>query len=531
MVSLAFTRTEEGQAMSNSGLSNTGNNDAVLAMTGISKQFPGVKVLSGANFTVRAGEVHALCGENGAGKSTLMKIAAGTHQPDAGTIRFDGHVVKFADPLEAKRAGVLLVHQEISLVPELSVAENLFLGSLPTIGGRVDWKTLTRNTREVLREFNCDVEPLEPVRNLSIARQQIVEIARAAAFSSKLVIFDEPTASLTDEEAENLFANIARLKASGTAIVYISHKMKEIFRLSDRVTVLRDGEVRSTLDTAQTNDDEITRLMIGRSLDHYFERAKENFGAEVIRLENVCSGFVRDVSMTIREGEVVGLYGLVGAGRSELAEAIFGVRSLDSGRIIWRGTEVSVADTRAAMKLGIGLVPEDRKRQGLVLGMGGRSNTSLTLLDRVSSLGFIRRLSENSLFNEYRERLSIKTSGPYQTVGTLSGGNQQKFVIAKWLATHPKLLILDEPTRGIDVGAKAEIHSLIARLAESGLAVLVISSEMPEIMGVCHRIVTMYHGRCSSELQGREIDEDHLIAGATGHQWSGRDAFQPMGSA
>ncbi|HKJ95020.1 MAG TPA: sugar ABC transporter ATP-binding protein [Gammaproteobacteria bacterium] len=489
----------------------------VLEVSGVTKTFPGVKALDDVSFDVRPGEVHALVGENGAGKSTLMKVLAGNHRPDAGTIRHMGQPVQHNNPLEAKQRGILLVHQELSLVPELTVAENIYLGSMPLKSfGRVDWRALREKTNRVLRDLHCNFRASDIVGRLSIAKQQMVEIARADAFKCNVVIFDEPTASLTDQEKDALFENIHKLKDQGVGIVYISHKMSEIFEITDRITVLRDGKTQGTLNTADTDADEITRMMIGRSLDAYFERADSEPREELLRVEGLTiEGLLRDVSFNVCEGEVVGMYGLVGAGRSEVAETVFGIRKPDAGTIYWRGEAREIASPKDAMKLGIGLVPEDRKEQGLVLGMGGRDNTTLPLLGELNTWGFMQTSRETALFDEYKERMSISTTGPKQPVVNLSGGNQQKFVIAKWMATKPKLLILDEPTRGIDVGSKSEIHKLIARLAESGLAVLVISSEMPEIMGVSHRILTMCEGRLTGDFNYSEVTEDKLLHAAT----------------
>lgn len=491
---------------------------AILRVRDISKRFPGVLALDKVSFDLHQGEVHALIGENGAGKSTLMKVLAGKYRPDGGEILFEGSPVSFHSPLDAKNKGILLIHQELSLVPELSVAENVFLGSLPvTRFSHIDWRALYTRVDEILLDLKCNFEARDLVSELSIAQQQMVEIARAQAFQSTVVIFDEPTASLTDHEKNVLFQTIGRLKQSGAAIVYISHRMSEIFEISDRVTVLRDGQVRGTLATAETSDDEVTQLMIGRSLSDYYEKAERRIGEEVLRIEGLSCGkaFV-EVSFTLRAGEVLGLYGLIGAGRSEVAETLFGMRTADRGRIYFEGEPVTISNSEDAIALGIALVPENRKEQGLVLGMGGRENMTLPQLGRLESLGFVRRDLEQAIFERYRKALSISTTGPQQRVGDLSGGNQQKIVIGKWLSTQPKLLILDEPTRGIDVGSKSEIHKLIAGLAESGYAVLVISSEMPEIIGVSHRIITMYSGRVTGEFGAAEITEDNLIGAVAG---------------
>lgn len=489
----------------------------VLQLKEITKTFPGVKALSGVSFDLREGEVHALLGENGAGKSTLMKVLAGNHSPDEGEIFHREEKVAFQGPMDAKKRGIILIHQELSLVPGVTVAENVFLGSLPTKAmKRVDWHQLKEDTEKILEELRCNFSSTDLVGDLSIAQQQMVEIARSFATEPDVLVFDEPTSSLTAQEQEVLFENIHRVKEQGVAIIYISHKMGEIFEISDRITVLRDGEKTGTLNTSETNEAEVTKLMIGRELDNYYEKSEGDFGEEILRVEGLGSkGAFNDVSLAIQECEVLGMYGLVGAGRSEVAETIFGMRKATSGKIFIGGEEQDINNSNTAMKLGIGLVPEDRKEQGLVLGMGVRDNMILPQLDKVQHLGFVNSGNENEIYNQYKDSLSISTPGPKQQAVNLSGGNQQKVVIAKWLSTHPTLLILDEPTRGIDVGSKAEIHHLIRSLAESGYAILVISSEMPEIMGVSHRILTMYEGQMTGEFDARTVTEDDLVNAIT----------------
>ncbi len=492
----------------------------VLSMRNVTKTFPGVTALDGVNLDVRAGEVHALVGENGAGKSTLMKVLAGLHKADSGEIVHEGRVVEIASPLDARMRGILLIHQELSLSPELNAAENIFLGAWPTNAfGALKKRQLRRDATAALEALGSDVRAGDRVGALSIARQQMVEIARSKAFDASVVVFDEPTASLTDSETKQLFRTIQSLKAQGVGIVYISHKMDEIFEITDRVTVLRDGVVQGTRDTAQTDADAITRMMIGRDLDTYFHRASKHDGDETLRVEGFTkAGQFRDVNFSIHAGEVVGLYGLVGAGRSELVETIFGVRRVESGRMFWRGEEIAPPTPKQAVRLGIALVPESRKEQGLVLEMGGRENITLPHLDRFSALKVMRPQKELEVYERYQSQFDIKTTGPEQPVARLSGGNQQKFVLAKWLCGSPRLVILDEPTRGIDVGSKSAIHTLIAELAEQGLAVIVISSEMPEILGVSHRVLTMAEGRLVGEFAGDEMIEENLIVSISGQQ-------------
>lgn len=492
----------------------------LLSVKDICKSFPGVRALNNVSFDLYPGEVHALCGENGAGKSTLMKILAGAYVPDSGEIRFQGEPCYFTSILDARKRGILLVHQEISLVNELSVAENLFMGNLPTVNGWfLDRKALYSRAQVVLDRCGYPIDAQWTVENLSIAQQQMVELARAEAFQSSVVIFDEPTASLTDKEAAALFENIQTLKSRNVAIVYISHKMKEIFSISDRITVLRDGQTRATVTTRTTNEVEITKLMIGRELDSARHRHSTTIGEAVLKLSDVdVDGYVKGANLTLHKGEVVGLYGLIGAGRSELAEAIFGIRQISRGQVMIDGNPVQITSPREAVRLGIGLVPEDRKLQGLVLGMSCSDNVALTVLPSLAVNGVTQPRAEQTIYREYKEKLNIKATSGQTAVGTLSGGNQQKVVIAKWLATKPKVLILDEPTRGIDVGAKAEIYELIGTLASEGMAVLLISSELPEILALSSQVVTMYHGHISGEFDGSDATEDKLLSAAMGRR-------------
>lgn len=490
----------------------------VLSLVDITKRFPGVVALNKVNFDVRAGEVHALLGENGAGKSTLMKVLAGKHQPNGGQIILDGQEKSFENPKQAKKSGIVLIHQEQSLVPEMTVAENIYLGSLPLKwGNRVDWKKLHGDSSEILERLKCTFTSREMVSNLSIAKKQMVEIARALVFTPKVVVFDEPTASLTDHEKPVLYDIIQNLQEQGVGIVYISHRMDEIFHLSQRISVLRDGEYNGTLNTADTNEDEVTKLMIGRSLELDHSSKPRDFKENMLELRNLTvNGVFEDVSFNVRKGEIVGMYGLVGAGRSEVAETIFGLRTPSAGEILLDGKVASIRSSHDAVVEGIALVPEDRKDQGLILGMNCRDNMTLAGLGTVSSMGFMQTGAERVVYDKYQAAMKIKTPSWRQKVGNLSGGNQQKIVIGKWLHTHPKLLILDEPTRGIDVGSKAEIHALIKELACTGYAVLVISSEMPEVLGVSNRIIAMYDGKVTAEFDGDSVSEDELVQAITG---------------
>lgn len=489
-----------------------------LRLEGIVKTFPGVRALDGVSFTVMPGEVHALMGENGAGKSTLMKVLGGIHQPNEGRIFIEEVPAHMGSPLEAKAKGVVFIHQELSLADELSAAENIYLGELPRKSfGRVDWDKLYADSGAILERLNCGFGPRTLVGSLSIANKQMVEIARALTVDAKAVIFDEPTASLTDAEKVVLFEVIADLKSRGVGIIYISHRMEEIFKISDRVSVLRDGSYRGTLKTAETNEDEVTQLMIGRSLDLTRNIEPVNLGNVALEVRGLsCGDLFHDVSFNVRSGEVVGFYGLVGAGRTEIAETLFGLRTPSAGSILLEGAEVRINSPIDAIANGISLVPEDRKEQGLVLGMNCRDNMTLPQVGDLTAGPFVSDGAEIAIFDQYRDKLEIKTPGWRQKVGNLSGGNQQKIVIGKWLSMHPKVLIVDEPTRGIDVGSKSEIHNLIRELARSGYAIIVISSEMPEVMRVSDRIVAMFHGEIIREFTAEEVNEDNLVQAISG---------------
>lgn len=489
-----------------------------LRLEGIVKTFPGVRALDGVSFSVMPGEAHALMGENGAGKSTLMKVLGGIYQPDEGRIYIAERETVMKGPLEAKANGVMFIHQELSLAQELSVAENIYLGELPCKSfGRVDWQTLYARTDAILEKLKVGFNARTIVGDLSIANQQMVEIARALTVDAKAVIFDEPTASLTDAEKVVLFDVIADLKQQGVGIIYISHRMEEIFRITDRISVLRDGAYRGTLDTAATDEDEITQMMIGRSLDLSRDAAQVEPGDVALRVEGLsCGTLFQDVTFEVRQGEVLGFYGLVGAGRTEIAETLFGLRRPSAGRILLKGSEVAIASPIDAIRLGISLVPESRKEQGLVLGMNCRDNITLPQVDDLTAGPFVAEGAEVSIYDQYRDRLSIKSPSWRTQVGNLSGGNQQKIVIGKWLSMQPEVLIVDEPTRGIDVGSKSEIHNLLRDLARQGYAVIVISSEMPEVLQCSDRILALHQGRIMRAFTAAEVTEDSLIQAISG---------------
>jgi ABC-type sugar transport system ATPase subunit len=489
-----------------------------LRLENIVKTFPGVRALDGVSFEVLPGEVHALLGENGAGKSTLMKVLGGIYQPDEGQIFIQELPAKMISPLNAKSKGVVFIHQELSLADELSVAENIYLGELPRKSfGRVDWASLFAKSGEILKRLNCNFTPQTRVGSLSIANKQMVEIARALTVDAKAVIFDEPTASLTDAEKVVLFDIINDLRDRGVGVVYISHRMDEIFTISDRISVLRDGSYRGSLVTADTNEDEVTQLMIGRSLDLTHAIVPAQMGDVALKVDGLsCGSLFQDVSFQVRSGEVVGFYGLVGAGRTEIAETLFGLRTPTAGQIEIAGLPVKITSPIDAIGHGISLVPEDRKEQGLVLGMNCRDNMTLPQVGHLTNGPFVSSAKEAAIFNIYHEKLEIKTPSWKQKAGNLSGGNQQKIVIGKWLSMAPRVLIVDEPTRGIDVGSKSEIHNLIRALAAQGYAIIVISSEMPEVLRVSDRVIAMFHGRIMREFSATEVTEDNLVQAISG---------------
>ncbi len=491
----------------------------VLEMKGIAKSYPGVVALSGVDFNVLPGEVHALIGENGAGKSTLMKILAGADSKDAGNILLDGAEVHIDSPNEAMQLGVSIIYQEFNLVPYMNAAENIFLGREPAsvVPGVIDFGRMYADAEKIIDELGVAVNVRSPMNRLSVAQQQMVEIAKATSRKSRIIAMDEPSATLTDHELENLFALIRRLKADGVSIIYISHRLEEIFEIADRVTVLRDGALVATKNVADTDRADIIRMMVGRELGETFPKQNIDTGSVALEVRNLTrNGVLNDVSFSVKQGEILGIAGLVGAGRTEVARAIFGADSIDSGQILINGKPVDIRSPRHAISLGIGLVTEDRKALGLVLGMAVRENISLANLNILTRLGFIRRGKEREVAEGYVEDILIKTPSIEQAVQNLSGGNQQKVVLAKWLFTKSKVLIFDEPTRGIDVGAKTEIYQLMNRLAESGAAIIMISSELPEVLGMSDRILVMHEGKLAGELSRQEATQERIMQLATG---------------
>jgi ribose transport system ATP-binding protein len=484
----------------------------LLRAEGLRKRFPGVLALDGVDLTVRSGEVHVLLGENGAGKSTLIKMLSGAYHPDEGRVLLDGHPVHIRTAGDAQRLGIATIYQEFNLVPELSVAENLSLGRPPRRFGFVDTKRMHERAVELLARVGVDVDPRTPVSRLGIARMQMVEIAKALGLQARVLIMDEPTAVLTTGEVEKLFSIVRRLREEGVAIIFITHHLEEIAAIGDRVTVLRDG--RSVAEVpADTPQDELVRLMVGRPIDQQFPRERGQAGEPLLKVTGLGrKGVFEDVSFEVRAGEVVGVAGLVGAGRTEVARAIFGADRYDTGEVTVRGRRPAPGDVHAAMEAGLGLVPEDRKGQGLVLGADIAENLGLVTLREATRAGFVDREGQRRAAAEVAEQLGIRMTGLGQEVRTLSGGNQQKVVIGKWLEADAGVLILDEPTRGIDVGAKVEIYQLINALTASGHAVLMISSDLPEVLGMSDRILVMARGRLVGELSAAEATQDGVMA-------------------
>jgi rhamnose transport system ATP-binding protein len=491
----------------------------LLSVAGIEKSFPGVRALSGVSFEVEPGEVHALLGENGAGKSTLIKIISGVYQPDVGSIQVNGEPLRFARPDDARRAGIATIYQELLLFRDLTVAENVFMGHAPRKwGGRLDWKAIAAKTEALLASLEItDLAPRRMVGDLTVGNRQRVEILRALSQDARLLIMDEPTAALTEYDVTRLFDIVRRLKSRGVGVIYISHRMDEIFQLADRVTVLRDGAQVGSRRVAETSSAELVQMMVGRRIESLFPKIAAPVGAPVLEVRDlVRRPMTKSVSLTVHAGEIVGLAGLVGSGRSELAQTVFGVTPAESGQILVSGKAADIRSPGQARALGVAYVPEDRGTQGLVRPMNVRENFSLASLARVARAGFIDRAAETRLAADGVKRFSVRASSLDQIVGRLSGGNQQKIVLGKWLANKPKLLILDEPTRGIDVGAKAEIHRLMSELAAQGLAILMISSELPEVLGMSDRVLVMREGRFVAEFARAEATPEAVGAAMMG---------------
>ncbi len=500
----------------------------MLEIRSVSKSFPGVQALRNVSFDVQTGEIHALVGENGAGKSTLMKILSGVYTDYEGEVVLDGAPLALRSPHDAQRHGIAIIHQELNLVPELTVAENIFLGrELHTRLGGIDSRRMAQETTDLLQRFNLSIPPQRPVKWLRVGEQQLAEVAKALALHAQLLILDEPTSALSEAEIEHLFAVIAGLKREGVTMIYISHKLDEIFRIADRVTVLRDGECIGTRLVSETQPQELIRMMVGRPLTDLFPKEEAVTGDEVLRVEELGlssdlrqgSRALRNISFSLRRGEIVGVAGLMGAGRTELLETLYGVypTSRVSGRIFVGGREQRFTSPADAITAGLAFVTEDRKNQSLIIKLPVAENMTLAALRRFLSGGFIRLRDEAAAVGRSIQQLHIKTPSSAAGVDTLSGGNQQKVALAKCLLTEPRIFLLDEPTRGIDVGAKAEIYTLVSRLARDGAAVLMASSELPEILAMCDRVLVLCEGELTGEFSRAEATQERIMEAATAH--------------
>ena len=488
------------------------DNNYILTLKNITKEFPGVKALDDVTINIERGTIHGLVGENGAGKSTLIKILAGIYQPNKGEIILDGKPCRFNSPIEARRAGISVVHQEIKLAEPLSVAENMFLGNVQLKNGLVDWKGMRRRAQEIVEDLGMDIDINAQVSSLTVAKKQIVEIMHAINNNSRILIMDEPSAVLTDRELEVMFRIVKQLRDKGITIIYISHRLDEIFGLCSNVSVLRDGRHIDTIPVASVDRQGLINMMVGREMGQEYPKEVGNVGGTILEVKNLSRGILQDISFEVKSGEVFGISGLVGAGRTELARAILGIDKPESGEVYVRGKKVHYRTFADAIRDGLGLIPEDRKLQGLVQIMSVKRNTTLVNMKRVLRAGVISSSLEEKLSKEYADKLHVVTPSMETEVQYLSGGNQQKVVIAKWLFQNSEILFLDEPTRGIDVGAKAEIYRLINRMAKEGKTIIMISSEMPELLGMCDRIMVMHEGHKMGELNAAEATQEKIMA-------------------
>ena len=491
--------------------------DIKIRVSNIEKSFPGVKALQNVNFLVKKGTLHALCGENGAGKSTLMKIISGLYKPDGGQIFIDGEEVHIENPIQAREMGIAMIAQELNFVPEMSIEENIFLGRLPVNKyGKVDWKKLRKDTQKFIDENNLPYTPDQKMKTLTVSDIQMLEIIKAISFNADIIIMDEPTSSITEAEVEVLFKKIAELKANNVSIIYISHKLEEVFQLADEITVLRDGEVVETHPTYELTMDKVISLMVGREITNVYP--KETIKIKDIKFEvkDLSSkGVFKNINFDVREGEIVGFAGLVGAGRTELMRAIFGLDPYDSGDILLNDQKIEVNTVPDALNKGIAMLSEDRRRYGIIPIRSVRENASISRLDKFIYGGYAREEEEKKVVGEYFDKLNVKTPSQDTAIQALSGGNQQKVLLARWLICEPEILILDEPTRGIDVGAKFEIYKLMGELAKEGKAIILVSSELTELIGMCDRIYVMNQGRLTGELDRDSFNQETIMKHAT----------------
>ena len=494
-------------------------NNCIIKMKGIKKYFYGVKALDGVDFQVRTGEVHALIGENGAGKSTLVKILTGVYQPTAGTIILNDKPTQFPSPQVSQKAGISAIHQEATMFPDLSVMENIFMGHhiRNKSNSLLSWREMKDKTQILLNKLELDIRPDTKVRNLSIAQRHMVEIAKALSLDAKIVIMDEPTSALTLKEVEYLYKIIRKLKSEGKAIIFISHKFEEVFEIADYFTVLRDGKYIGEGTIADITVDKVVQMVIGRSLGQMYPKFEAEKGNIILKVENLTKiGVFKNISFDLHKGEILGFFGLVGAGRSEVMQTIFGVNTKTSGDVFIDGEKVNITNPSDAMNHGLAYLPEDRQIQGAILAMNIRENVTLPIIDRTSRNIFLDRNREFEITDEYGKNIEIKASGWEQLVENLSGGNQQKVVFAKWIATKPQILIMDEPTKGIDVATKATVHNFISELAKKGIAIILISSELPEILGMSNRVIVMHEGVITAKFTREEANSKKIIRAAIG---------------
>jgi len=489
-----------------------------LRVSNIEKSFPGVKALQNIDFTVRKGTVHVLCGENGAGKSTLMKIIDGIYQPDKGQIYIDEKPVKIGNPIQARNLGISMIFQEMNFVPEMSVEENIFLGRLPVNKfGKVDWKHVRTHALKLLQDEHLDYPPDLKLKMLTVSDIQMLEIIKAISYKSDIIIMDEPTSAITQNEVEKLFEKIAELKAQGVCIIYISHKLDEIFRIADDITVIRDGSVVSSCPASETDINKVIADMVGRELSGDFPKEDIGIGETLLEVKDFTQkGVFRDINFNLRRGEIIGFAGLMGAGRTEVMRAVFGLDSYDSGKIIRHGKEVKIKNVRDSIKNGLVMLSEDRRRYGIIPVRSVKENATLSSLEKVIYKGFNRSKKETELVKRYFDKMRVKTPTLETTIQALSGGNQQKVILSKWMMRDPDILILDEPTRGIDVGAKYEIYKLMSEMARDGKGIIMVSSELPELIGMCDRIYVMHKGTIAGELPGSEFSQERIMYYATG---------------
>lgn len=493
-----------------------GTRECILKVEGLSKNFAGLQALNQIDFEACSHEVHALVGENGAGKSTMIKIIGGIYKKDGGTILYQGQPVEFHSPMEAIQAGIAIIHQELSMLPDLNIIENIYMGRMDSFLGQVRWKKLEAKTLEILAQVGLEIDPYTKVRNLNISQRQLVEIAKAISKNARLIIMDEPNSSLTTAESERLFALIEKLKKQGMAIIYVSHKMEEVIRIADRISILRDGKYVGTIDRAEASTDKIIQMMVGRNLVRECTRETCQAGRVKLEVRRLSGKGFQDVSFQLREGEILGFAGLVGAGRSEVVGALFGIDPFEGGEIILEGKSIRFSSPKQAIRNGLAIVPEDRKLLSLFMHQSIRFNMAIAELPRLAGGGLIKHQKVQAMVEDFKTKLDIRMVSYDLPVSSLSGGNQQKTVLSRWLATKPKLLILDEPTHGIDVGAKFEIYKLIRTLASEGISIILISSEMPEIISMTDRVVVMHEGRMTAILNREELTEETIMTHATG---------------